>query len=74
MELFTWKHRIISVSVTILVIGLFALVGYVIGRLVDNIPLLVMVSVLVSYPFSLWVLSKALKKHHEARQKEAAKE
>ncbi len=62
MRIFTWKQRVIVFGSTLLTVGLFVLVGYLIGRLVNDIPLLIALSVLVSYPFSQFTIIKALKK------------
>ena len=62
MRIFTWKQRVIVFGSTLLTVGLFVLVGYLIGRLVNDIPLLIALAVLVSYPFSQFAIIKALKK------------
>lgn len=69
MKIFTWKQRVLVFVTTILVVSVFALVGYIIGRVVDNIPLLIMISVLVSYPFSLFALTHVMKRDYEKRSK-----
>lgn len=69
MKIFTWKQRIIVFFTTISVIGAFALVGYLIGRAVNNIALVVMLAVLVSYPFSMFTIARVLKRRFEKEHK-----
>lgn len=69
MKIFTWKQRIIVFFTTISVIGAFALVGYLIGRAVNNVTLVVLLAVLVSYPFSLLTIARVLKRKFEKEHK-----
>lgn len=69
MKIFTWKQRIIVFFTTVSVIGVFALVGYLIGRAVNNIALVVMLAVLVSYPFSMLTIARVLKRKFEKEHK-----
>lgn len=69
MKIFTWKQRIIVFFTTISVIGAFALVGYLIGRAVNNIALVVMLAVIVSYPFSMFTIARVLKRRFEKEHK-----
>ncbi len=62
MRIFTWQQRVIVFGSTLLTVGLFVLAGYLIGRLVNDVPLLIALSVLVSYPFSQFAIIKTLKK------------
>lgn len=71
MKIFTWKQRVIVFFTTIAVISVFALIGYAIGTWVDNVALLVMLGVLVSYPFSLFAIAKVLRRNHEKSEKKA---
>lgn len=62
MTFFTWKHRAIVLSLSLAVIGFFVLIGYLIGKATDNLALFIMLGVIISYPFSLFTLTKVLKK------------
>lgn len=62
MRIFTWKQRLIVLSVTLAVIGFFVVIAYFIGRQIDRVSLALAVGVLFSYPFSQWMLYLAMKK------------
>ena len=61
MKIFTWKQRAIVLGVTILLVLVFAAVGYGIGSLFDNWKLGAVLGVLVSYPFTQFALIRAMK-------------
>jgi len=52
MKLITWKHRLAIFGTTILMIGVFSLIGYGIGRFVGNWKLFLIGGILVSYPLT----------------------
>lgn len=63
MKLFTWKQRIVVISTTLLCIGAFALGGLLIDYAFDSSPLGLIGAVLVSFPFTQWVVYKRMQNH-----------
>jgi len=65
MKLITWKQRLVIFGTTILMIGVFSLVGYGIGRLVGNWKLFLILGVLLSYPVTQWLFLWKFRKSHK---------
>jgi ABC-type iron transport system FetAB permease component len=65
MKIFTWKQRLVVFSTTLLIIGSFLLVGYLIGRWFEHTRAGVFLAVLASYPVTQWVLVKRIRVLHE---------
>jgi len=62
MKLITWRHRLAIFGTTLLMIGVFALIGYAVGRWVGNWKLFLVLGVLISYPFTQWFFLWQLRK------------
>lgn len=71
MKLITWKQRLAIFGTTLLMIGVFALVGYGIGRMIGNWKLFLILGILLSYPFTQAVFLWNYKKT-QAKQKQAS--
>jgi len=65
MRIFTWRQRAIVLLVTLATIGLFVLAGWGIGVLLNQTRAGIFLAVLISYPFTQWVLIKAIARTHE---------
>ncbi|PIZ52996.1 hypothetical protein COY25_04330 [Candidatus Uhrbacteria bacterium CG_4_10_14_0_2_um_filter_41_7] len=70
MKFYTLKHRLTTLFATTVIIAIFALAGYFIGKKVGNVNLFIMLGVLISYPFSLFGLTKVLKGYVKQEEKE----
>ncbi len=70
MKIFTWRQRIIVLSTTIFMVGLFIAAGYGIGSWLNNTKAGIFIAVLVSYPFTQWVLVKRIREVHKQEKAE----
>jgi len=56
MKIFTWKQRLLVLTLTLISVAFFATIGYFAGKKLGSIPAGIMIAVLVSYPFTQWLL------------------
>lgn len=71
MKFYTIKHRLTTFISTVAIIAVFAVIGYFIGKKLGNVNLFIMLLVLISYPFSLFGLTRVLKGYVKQEEKEA---
>lgn len=70
MKIFTWKQRILVMSVTLIMIFLFAFVGYLIGKALGNYQFGIALGALISYPFTQFTLVRSIQRLHKKEQEE----
>lgn len=71
MKIFTWKQRVIVLTTTLVVAGIFLTAGYFIGKVANNVTAGLIIAILVSYPFTQFTLIKTLQRlnrHHSSQE------
>lgn len=71
MKIFTWKQRIVVMSVTASLVVLFGAIGYLIGNALGNARLGIVIGALASYPATQFVLVKAMRRLYKVENPEA---
>jgi F0F1-type ATP synthase assembly protein I len=74
MQLFTMKQRFVIWSSTFGTIGVFGLIGWGLDKLFDTRPIIFVLGVLLSFPFSLFIAIRRLQPVIEADVKRIEKE
>ncbi|HPF95169.1 MAG: AtpZ/AtpI family protein [Candidatus Magasanikbacteria bacterium] len=64
MKIFTWRQRVWVILTNLVMIGVFAGIGYWLDVKFDKKPLFLILGVLTSFPLGQWILIKILKSEH----------
>lgn len=62
MRIFTWRQRVYTYLITLLSIGVFGGLGYMIDLILKISPVFFVLGLLVSFPVNAKILSKFMKK------------